>query len=485
MVKKNIGNSGKRPSSKGGKPLKSMPSPKTAKASPPAAVKEASKPSFSPFTARDYADAVFDGGTVSGGGFPEGWVAPCTSSEKRDQDKAQWNIAVDKVITTLRCFNIDSDWCHTSHLASSNYNNHRINPPVKCEGHAVRLFCTKCKKNKKTTLVAHGVCTEGRTDGIGVKMIAIFPHNSDCDSDKPTPVMSPYTLVDYDFDIVVGNTYAKELQEINDQTVRKNSNLIGVKIDFDDPNHRSDDRSYVDLPLTSDRAKAHKECMTRLLLHVSVKLNLVEETVHEHFNWDSARSGTKNNNSWDSYPVKVNEAAHLFISDTSLLFGGHNLNDKGPLQDQRCHTDVDGLDDVVFHQGRSKPGSIIVPLEDFRSIYVGIPFSPDYKIITIPKGKYFFFQGDVAHGGKTVPKNEKSWHTAVHLHIDTKYHARTKDLVEFANHEDLASQQASSYLRSFQEIYSTALESRWESFDGITNEQMEVLAAILGKLSTD
>jgi hypothetical protein len=181
----------------------------------------------------------------------------------------------------------------------------------------------------------------------------------------------------------------------------------------------------------------------------------------------------------------VNEAAHLFISDTSLLFGGHNLNDKGPLQDQRCHTDVDGLDDVVFHQGRSKPGSIIVPLEDFRSIYVGIPFSPDYKIITIPKGKYFFFQGDVAHGGKTVPKNEKSWHTAVHLHIDTKYHARTKDLVEFANHEDLASQQASSYLRSFQEIYSTALESRWESFDGITNEQMEVLAAILGKLSTD
>jgi hypothetical protein len=93
-----------------------------------------------------------------------------------------------------------------------------------------------------------------------------------------------------------------------------------------------------------------------------------------------------------------------------------------------------------FH-GNSKPGSLNPPLMNSRSNYIGSPNSYGWKVITLLKGQYIFFDGDVAHGGCTY--NEASWHAAIHLHVDTIHNERTTGIVAFANE-----QEATNLLRS-------------------------------------
>jgi hypothetical protein len=330
--------------------------------------------SFPSFTPKDYALAVF-GEAVSGDAIiglqPHG-------SGRKPKDiagNAEWNNACQRVRNILSFYNIQADICHTPFLAS-NYN-FKIPVSNKRVGCACRFFCTKCSEQEKAALVAVGIFSHNK-DGNYLEMQYLFPHNANCQSETPTVLVSPYTVVDFDFDTVIGTTYAAALAEVGKQNNgrKKKTKLLGSRINLDNPKHNTDDRSYFALPRTTDTTDtimAHKHCMTRLFLHMAVKLNLVVETTAQLFDWPAvARGKLEKKESWQNYPVKVNAAAHLFLSEISLLFGGHHLHKKkkkkkgdlGDLVHQTCHMDCYGLDGNADLEGKSKPSSIMLPLED-------------------------------------------------------------------------------------------------------------------------
>jgi hypothetical protein len=408
--------------------------------------------SFLPFTPEDYAFAVF-GEYVSREQVASDPVVPSGVKPKDKVGNEQWTNAMNKVTSTLKLFNMEVQPIRKKLFASNL--NLSICRPSKRANRACRFFCSKCAVKGEASLIAAGTFV-ARDSGNVLKMNVLFPHNSNCcQSVEPLAPQSPYTVIDFDFDTVIGDTYSAATDEINKQKVGS-KDLTGSAINFDDVNHDSDDRSYFALPRPNDNSLAHKHCMARLFLHMSVKLNLVEETVAKYFDWNNVEE-----NRWVDYPVKENRSAHLFMSDISLLFGGHNLKKNGPLQYQSCQVDVDGLERCTALGGRSKPGSIILPLVDHRSIYVGQPGSSEWELITIYKGQYICFEGDFPHGCSTHEK--ASLHTAaIHLHVDTIHHERTLGTIMFVNREEEAMERLVAYHKSIAEIKSTARENGWE-----------------------
>lgn len=397
---------------------------------------------------------------MSGTSIPTDQKQPNTCGRKAKDavGKEQWKNACQRVTNILELYNMEAAICHQPFFATDlKYN---IYAPVKEVRRACRFFCTKCSKEGKAALVAAGVFMTGE-DGNYLQMKHLFPHNSNCESEKQTVPRSPYTVVKFDFETVIGNTYAAALDEIGKQGVQKKK-LMGSIITLEDPNHDSDDRSYFPLPRTKDHhSMAHKHCMIRLFLHISVSLNLVDETAAQLFDWAKVREhiDSAKNNPWVTYPVKENVEAHLFLAEISLLFGGHNLKKEGQAQHQRCHRDVNGLEENGALAVRSKPGSVMLPLMDCRSIYMGYPESADCTEMTIKVGEYIFFEGDQPHGGYTY--EEPSWHAAIHLHIDTSYHQRRAGIVELAGPEEAARKRLLSLINECTEIMSTAHAKGW------------------------
>jgi hypothetical protein len=440
------------------------------------AVDMASEPAFGLFSANDYAIAVF-GDAVSCQDLTADPEQPRKHGiEAKDPaDSMAWENGCQRVNQKLALFNIEADICR-KRFHATNFGDRMINPPRKAANNGVRFFCTKCMERKIASLVAVGVFMTDEKGPKYLKMNFLFPHNSNCDSDKQHAVQPPYTVVDFDFKTVIGSTYDDVLGEVCKQEVGSKT-LIGTLIDFDVKRHDTDDRRYFPLPFSKassidhERSKAssidHERCMTRLLLHLSVKLNFVEESVAEFFDMDAVESGINNtancHRQWTNYPVRVNEGAHLFLSEISLLFGGHNLKKNGPVQHQRCHVDVNGLEGNSALDGKTKPGSLILPLEDFRSIFIGS------GLIKLLKGQYIFFNGDVAHRGCTY--NELSWHPAIHLHLDTRLHRRKAGVVEFTDDkEDEAMERLRYHLDCVQRIMAEAFANGWKKVLALGNK---------------
>jgi hypothetical protein len=462
---------------------------------------EKSEAAFPSPSAREYALAVF--GTVVYGEVTLEPPEQQISSGVKPKDpvtNGQYKKAMDKVISILKKYNMDADVCHRAFTASNL--KHKIDRPKKEKGRACRFFCTHCQNKGIASLIAAG---EFITDlnGNGLKMNYLFPHNSNCQSAQPTAPQSRFTLVNFDFDAVIGTTYSAATDEVNKQKVtekrttdevvkkqkvtrkkRKIRNTIGKFINFDDTTHCSDDRAYCDLPGDNVDDTAHKNCMIRLLLHMSVTLNFVEETVTELFDWSNVRSriddcNNKSDTNWTDYPRMSNPNAHLYFCEISLLFGGHNMNEGEP-EHQRCHMDVTGLgrpDALKAFHGLSKPGSIIAPLDDERTIYVGYRESPDREDITVKKGQYIHFFGDVAHGGWTY--EEQSWHAAIHLHVDSIHHKRKEGFVEIADCEEEATQRLNTHFQGLKDVMSGANKNGYER---CIAEGKTLARALFGKL---
>jgi hypothetical protein len=123
-------------------------------------------------------------------------------------------------------------------------------------------------------------------------------------------------------------------------------------------------------------------------------------------------------------PYKKNPTRHLYPQECSVLSGGHPVRINGPnLVHQFCHTDAEQLDNELADKkgalfGKQKPLSAIMPLDTSRSIY---HISPAAKITTV-KGEIMLFGGDFKHGGLTF--TELEWQSSLHWHIDSSHHAR-------------------------------------------------------------
>jgi hypothetical protein len=105
---------------------------------------------------------------------------------------------------------------------------------------------------------------------------------------------------------------------------------------------------------------------------------------------------------------------------------------------QICHYDICGLDEqlesIIKEKSRSfLPGTIIVPLDDYREVYFN---SPKIERKKVEKGSYIYFPGDVPHGGVTYyDLNDKVWHPSVQAHLDSSLCKRGESKLDMTERE--------------------------------------------------
>jgi hypothetical protein len=163
-------------------------------------------------------------------------------------------------------------------------------------------------------------------------------------------------------------------------------------------------------------------------------LNICDQTspyvldVESSFNQDGKFSG--------KFQWKRNDKMHLYFHESSMIMGGNHKyvkDRKGTREEQEedpihqiCHRDCDTEDDQLTENqklvGLDFPMSAIIPLQDDRTIYVGIPDN----LVEVSLGQYLVFLGNLAHGGitrvllETDPGN--LWKCSLHIHLDSKHH---------------------------------------------------------------
>lgn len=106
-----------------------------------------------------------------------------------------------------------------------------------------------------------------------------------------------------------------------------------------------------------------------------------------------------------------NENHRLSFMDFSIVFGGHPLwiDGDGPIH-QKLHRDFTNFTSPPA--GSFPCGSLIVPLENKRKVYIG---HPNTNTITTRKNQLLLFAGDVPHGGMTLL--QKEWDVCLHGHL--------------------------------------------------------------------
>jgi hypothetical protein len=176
-----------------------------------------SKASFLPFTPKKYAFAVF-GESVSGEQVGSGPFVPSGVKPKDKVGNEQWTNAMNKIISTLKLYNMEVQPVRKEFHASN------LNLSICRPSKRASFFCSKCIVKGEAILVAAGVFVAGDGGNV-IKMDALFPHNSNCQSVEPQPPPSLYTVVDLDFGTVIGDTYSAATDEIDKQPVpTKSSN---------------------------------------------------------------------------------------------------------------------------------------------------------------------------------------------------------------------------------------------------------------------
>lgn len=134
---------------------------------------------------------------------------------------------------------------------------------------------------------------------------------------------------------------------------------------------------------------------------------------------------------------------HLFLSDVSGLWGGHQKGNHVKPVDQVLHIDIpekrvetnpgsseeEQLCGVTANpdlQGRMRPGSCMVPLMDqFRELC--IVRDAQKFVERVSAGQMLYFAGDFCHGGKTYPKTDTSHHLCLHFYLNSIFHEKVDD----------------------------------------------------------
>jgi hypothetical protein len=150
----------------------------------------------------------------------------------------------------------------------------------------------------------------------------------------------------------------------------------GVIINFGEASYDYDNRFYLGLPTVSKEYKVddrkHLSAMSRLGYFIAVTFGATEEFSQFVFDFDLMNSRLHETRvSWRNC-FKQNPKYHLQLKDISLLFGGQEKRIRvDPIQ-QFPHTDVATTIEMGENQMLKNlpPGSVVVPLEKERSIYI-------------------------------------------------------------------------------------------------------------------
>ena len=120
---------------------------------------------------------------------------------------------------------------------------------------------------------------------------------------------------------------------------------------------------------------------------------------------------------------------HVWICGATLIYGNHKGDYEGLPIDQMTHIDImstviDGLPFSVSNNpkltGHFKPGSLIIPLHDWREVYIYRGPGKKDKL-QIMKNQALLFEGDVEHGGCTSEFFD-GWHPSLHLYVYSDLH---------------------------------------------------------------
>ena len=155
------------------------------------------------------------------------------------------------------------------------------------------------------------------------------------------------------------------------------------------------------------------------------------------------------------WPVPQNaQRPHLRCKKGALLWGCHEKTDdtiptrqhtRKAAVDQAFHCDFHDKEEEVLGKkqmvtvsenpklvGRTKPGSFIIPMEDWREIRFLSNGKP--RVVRVPFGKILYFVGDTVHGGVTIPRSVENpdlgtlkGHWSYHLYWDSSLHPMIKD----------------------------------------------------------
>jgi hypothetical protein len=375
-------------------------------------------------------------------------VASTVISEQNDN--SAYKAAAEEFIHMMYCsYGLDVEFCNQKTVFDRGYGKQPLELIDKPAGKKVfRFHCKKCRIMKNHfSLIAWGNCVQNSEGHRGIKIQKMFFHDILCchqlnqhnlpEGHHPNPIQR---IVEIDYDNVFGESYDclwKKLEEY-DASKKEHNEPPGEHINLGKPNlPKTDNRTYQILPCPNKYPglshEVHKGCMIRLLYHMAASLSISDEVAPYIYDLDGSLDKDGKFNGNKGCRDKRNPNCHLYFSEVSLLFGGHHLRTEkwgDELAHQLCHMDGETGEGTTINEnpdlfGRTKPGSFILPIKNYRSLYMWCV----QNVIWVLRGQYVFFSGNVAHGGTTRKmilgsEDGREWHAALHGHLDSIYHGR-------------------------------------------------------------
>ena len=387
--------------------------------------------------------AIFRGGLV------QGRPTEGTASNLKEQ----FDTALLKVISTFKVYNLIVADPKTTRWPATNFggDNHSLIPQQQLvENRKIKFCCQRCKTNGIWSLLGVGKFVKadktGSQEKIGsIIMEKVFYHDKDCHKDVSGKLPAyEYSVVDFDFDEVIGDTYEPVVQRFLKCNFHDHqTSLPGHSINFGHEDYFYDDRAfeYFPSPNYSEVPEGfHRFSMVRFHYFLTTELNMSHEAAHSVLDLAKIIDHKMATGKFETCTEITNPEFHLYFYEISLLFGGHCMlkdSEETVVVDQICHKDGEThegeISSIEQLKGKHKPGSFIIPLYEARTIYVCTP----QLLVTAEKGQFIWFHGPLPHGGKTYKASPEGneWRPAIHGHLDSIHHARKRGDFSFENSE--------------------------------------------------
>jgi hypothetical protein len=291
----------------------------------------------------------------------------------------------------------------------------------------------------------------------------LFPHDRQCFEGNrdmcPTSFLdrtrfgSGALLVDFPLKEIVGKTMARLVEQFKERPPNRGGVPVGDQIfpDAEEGGMRNrgkymfDYRFYMKLPSEEDFVRKvlsptdFRMMMVATWYWIAGKFSLSNQMYELQLKKFSVGAG---NNLYPTWPPVEEEIVipHLFLSDVSGLWGGHQKGNHATPVDQVLHVDIPEVrvrsEDTVDHelytvttnpdlQGKMRPGSCLVPLMDFRDLCT-VRENQKY-VDRVSKDQMLYFSGDYCHGGKTYLRSDESHHLCIHFYLNSYFHQKKND----------------------------------------------------------